>query len=491
MTQHRPPTQLDRWSLAEAADLPLALEEERYSPDREKDLALAREEIARVADPAASEDTNDRAALHAWIRRWQSKGSGHTPGEWLVDVLKNAGRIALGAGILLGLVSASDRLFFTPPEPLNVFFLIGVFVLAPLLLTATLLLTAALRRPGAGNFLQHIFLAAARKVTRGAHPWHRQGEEELRANPTWSTIAKSLGRNSTLLQAPMLGVTQKLALGFGIGLLIMLQLRVSFWELAFGWQTTLTAPGEVWHLFTRAIAAPWSWFWPEGSPTLEQINATRYSKLPGAPHIDPAASRAWWPFLFATIFVWSVLVRVGILAVLRGLQNRRLAAFDPLTPDAQLLARRLRPHWSASVNGGAHAAIEESSTASSLRDKAQGAWFAFVADETDATMPRAEDVPAMFGVTPQQAFKFAFDDSEDGKTVAALAALRGAAASVLVLVPVSRDPIDEVHDTLGAIASASRGATLVLCGPTERLAVWKRKLGEWGLGIGVEYIRKP
>src|SRR5687767_4921010 len=128
MTNHRPPNQKDRWSLAEAVDLPLALEEERYASDREKDLAAAREEVAQAIDPGAPEDVNDRRALHAWLQRWQRKATGDTPGEWLGDVLRNAGRIAMVAGVLFGLMAASDRLFFVAPEPLNVFFLIGVFV---------------------------------------------------------------------------------------------------------------------------------------------------------------------------------------------------------------------------------------------------------------------------------------------------------------------------------------------------------------------------
>ena len=65
--------------------------------------------------------------------------------------------------------------------------------------------------------------------------------------------------------------------------------------------------------------------------------------------------------------------------------------------------------------------------------------------------------------------------------------------SVLVLIPVSRDPIDEVSDTLKAIRAAAegRGATLVLCGARDRLALWTKRLDAWGTGLNAEYIPKP
>jgi hypothetical protein len=486
----RSPTEHDPWSLAEAVDLPLALEEERFSPEREKNRARDREEIAREVGHSGKEGVNDQAVLRAWLRRWRRKAAGDTPGEWIEDVLRNAGRIAMAAGLLLGLAAASDRLFFTAPEPLNVFFLVGVFVLLPLLVSATLLLTVALRKPGQGNFLQQFFVFVARKLTRAGHAW--SAGDSLRPDASWKTITNSLGKNRELLQAPVLAVSQKLALGFGIGLLIMLQLRVSFWELAFGWQTTLTAPGDLWHLVTRAIAAPWSWFWPEGSPSIEQINATRYSRLPGAAPIDAGASRAWWPFLFATILVWSVLLRGAVLGGLRVLQRRRLRAFDPLSPDAQLLVRRLRPHWSVNGADAPMSVPGAAATSAMQRPFQQGAWIALVADEPDATMPRGEDVPRLLGVTPEKTIPFQFDDSAGEKTLAALEQLQESAGPALILVPVSRDPIDEVCDTLRAIATAGRaGGTLVLCGAPDRLALWKRKLDGWGIGLTAEYLPRP
>jgi hypothetical protein len=491
MMKLRPLLQHDPWSLAEAVDLPLALEDERFSPNREGDLAAAREELGGEMNSADPAENRDVMMLRAWLQRWQRKAKENTPGEWIEDVLRNAGRIALVAGVLFGLGTASDRLFFSGGEPLNVFFLVGVFVLLPLLLSATLFLTVALRPPDRGNALQQFFIFIARKLTRAASDW--SARDSLRADPSWSTITKSLGKNRDLLQTPILSVTQKLALGFGIGLLIMLQLRVSFWELAFGWQTTLTAPGDFWHLFTRVISAPWSWFWPEGAPTIEQINATRYSRLPGAPPIDPFASRAWWPFLFATILVWSVFLRTAVLAGLRLLQKRRLRAFDPMSPDAQLLVRRLRPHWGIAAGDTQVAEAPGAPDSAAPLTTSTGAWIALVADESDATMPLPEDLPQMLGIAPPRALSFQFDDSLGAGTLAALEEIRGGTASVLVLVPVSRDPIDEVSDTLRAIGTAAngRGATLVLCGARDRLALWKRKLDTWATGLSAEYIPKP
>jgi hypothetical protein len=164
-----------------------------------------------------------------------------------------------------------------------------------------------------------------------------------------------------------------------------------------------------------------------------------------------------------------------------------------MSTDAQLLVLRLRPHWGIATG---HAQVAEAPGApdSALpRATSAGAWIALVADERDATMPFPEDLPQMLGIAPPRALSFQFDDSLGAGTLAALAEIRGGTASVLVLVPVSRDPIDEVSDTLRAIGTAAngRGATLVLCGARDRLALWKRKLDTWATGLSAEYIPKP
>lgn len=474
-----------RWSLADAIDLPIALEEERLAPASAEELAQARAEIEREVPARAGGQPRDGALLRAWIHRWRRAARGATPGIHVEEVLRNAGTLALFSGALLGFASASDRLFFTGHEPLNVFALIGVFVFLPLALSALLLLTSALRPPGRGNLLQQFFLFLARKITR--HAASPDDADPLRPGASWASLSRALGQQSVLLQAPVLAITQKLALGFGIGLLLMLQLRVSFWELAFGWQTTLAAPGEWWHALTRIIAAPWSWFWADGAPTIEQINATRFSRLEGATPIDPAASRGWWPFLAATILVWSVMLRAGVLLLLRSVQARRLRAYAPQTADALLLLRRLSPSWT-SKGPVASAAVEMEGMGASVPVVDGREWMALIADEPDAAMPQLRDLPELVGVQPQKAVPFRFDDSLSEITTAAIGEVKAVAAPVLVMVPASRDPIDEVNDTLRAIRASAPAVTLILRGSPQRLGVWRRKLDAWDLDVNPRYI---
>src|SRR4051812_26349972 len=117
MANSPPPNPTEPWSLREALDLPIALDEERHPPNRESELAAAREAIAAmpgVREPPSS----DAQVLRAWLRRWRNGFETATPGAHIEAVLRNAGRIGLGTGILLGLIAASDRLFFTGGEPL-------------------------------------------------------------------------------------------------------------------------------------------------------------------------------------------------------------------------------------------------------------------------------------------------------------------------------------------------------------------------------------
>lgn len=489
MAQSHSATEDDRWSLAEAVDLPIALEEERTSPGRTKDLAAARSEL--FVEGAG--DRSHAEIIRAWLRRWQDKTGTCTPGRQLEDTLGNAGWLALIAGVIAGLATASDRLFFTGPEPLNVFAFIGVLVFAPLALSAILILTISLRNPGQGTALHHFFLFLGRKLVALRDRWTEHRQEPWGARASWNGITRSLGRNAELLQAPVLAITQKLALGFGIGLLIMLHLRVSFWELAFGWQSTLTAPESAWHTVTTIVASPWSWFWPEGAPTVSQIVATRYSRLVGATPIDPAMSRAWWPFLAATIIFWSIFARGVVLIGLRVAQNRRLRRFNPTIPDAELLLRRLLPGWSSESSSAADTEEAGNGAASVAQRAVPGTWHALIADEPDPAMPQEDDLQSLLGMTVDRVWPFQFDDSLAQSTHDALEAARVAGASLVVIVPASRDPIGEVSDTLRAVekAVAGRGGLIVLRGASDRLALWKRKLGSWHITLPVEYLPVP
>jgi hypothetical protein len=483
------PTRSDRWSVGEIVDLPIVLEEERFAPNRDKELLSAREALTREFGNLS--EVENQTVLRAWLARWRKRSSGNAMGARVEDTLLYAGRIAGISGFLLGLAAASDRLFFTGPEPLNVFALLGVFVLLPLVLSIFVFATFGFRQDALGGVVHQLFLRIARAIARWKHATDAAPATAFRADDSWPALRKSLGRNGTLLQLSILSITQKFAFAFGLGLLVMLQLRVSFWELAFGWQTTLTAPGEVWHAVVRVIAAPWSWFWPEGCPTLEQINATRYSRLDGAARIDPAASRAWWPFLAASILVWSVLLRGLILLIFRWLQRKRLTAFDPETPDAHLLLRRLMPSWSSTATASPPQSPEPASAGpAKVSTKTGSPWVALTPDEPDPSVPSTKDLEQLLGVSIGKEIPYQFDDSLSDLTAAAFREVRSGTAAIAVLLPSSRDPIDEVCDTLKAVEESANGKTciLILRGGRDRLGLWKQKLGLWQIDLPVEYV---
>jgi hypothetical protein len=156
--------------------------------------------------------------------------------------------------------------------------------------------------------------------------------------------------------------------------------------------------------------------------------------------------------------------------------------------------RRLSPSWSTSAPAAAPTATEEPLR---RRDPAvsvgASAWFVLMPEEADQTIPPREDLEQFLGAGIQREVAFEFDDSLGERTVAALAEIRDHEAPVAILLPTTRDPIDEVCDTLKGIEEAvgNRTSLIVLRGTPERLALWKHKLGIWGIGLPVEYIALP
>ena len=134
-------------------DLPIALDEERFAPNRDKELQSARDALARELGDLSQ--IPERTVLRTWLTRWRERFSGNTMGNRVEDTILYAGRIAGVSGLLLGLAAASDKLFFTGPEPLNVFALLGVFVLLPLVVSVVLFITFRYRQDALGGVVHH------------------------------------------------------------------------------------------------------------------------------------------------------------------------------------------------------------------------------------------------------------------------------------------------------------------------------------------------
>jgi len=117
-------------------------------------------------------------------------------------------------------------------------------------------------------------------------------------------------------------LTQRFGLSFNIGALATCLYLITFSDLAFAWNTTLEINNKTFHTITRTISAPWSALAPNGVPSLELVEQSRYFQLDDK-YIDSQADNGipkaivvgrWWLFLILSLVVYGFIPRAIIYA---------------------------------------------------------------------------------------------------------------------------------------------------------------------------------
>jgi hypothetical protein len=281
-------------------------------------------------------------------------------------------------------------------------------------------------------------------------------------------------------------------ISYGLAALAATLVFVVFTDLAFGWSTTLDVAPERVHRLVAALAWPWAAIWPEASPSLELVEATRHFRVAEAARATGAAGGpsplvygAWWPFLVMAIACYAILPRLATLPLLGLWLGRESERVLRLMPGALELVESLSTPWVESGGEGCAGPVgramggmvPEVELAGFLaRDGGAGSAFAVVwAEALDEAALRASLGVALRVVPAGGRRRF----EEDAEAVRAAA---GAGGAMLVAVHGHEPPVLEQLDFLAALrraAGAERALAVVLVGGGDRdLETWRRKLVE-------------
>ena len=258
-------------------------------------------------------------------------------------------------GCVTGVSLAYSFLAYHGNRPINVTMFIVLFILSQvllILLTLILLVRKAFGTKKSENFFHNsIIHTLISSLLFNVLP-------KILKKTGWSIFKKSLDTleyTSSLIRAknreyrdfffwPIFILTSVFALSFSTGALGGTFFRVIVSDMAFGWQSTLTASSDRVYDLVSFIALPWSWFVPESlaHPSLEQIQGSRIILKDGISVLATQDLVSWWPFICMGILFYAVIPRgffiiTGILA-----QKHILHHFNFKRPRFKLLIVRMK-----------------------------------------------------------------------------------------------------------------------------------------------------
>ncbi len=322
----------------------------------ELDSRRSRQELAhrdaRIARQIDAGRLEGAALYRAWLREARDPAAA-SPGVKFEQLRKLVAALLTVIGFLVGFGAMGGWLSMLDRQPINVIYLWSVLVGLQLLLLAGLVLAIAPERwarrlPGVEG-LQMLARGLARALPT-LTGWLAMrllpaGRGE-RLGDHYGRLRKLDWQYGRIRFWLLLGLTQLFAVAFNLGLLTAFVLVAMLSDPALGWRSALLDPQHV-HAAARVIALPWSWFWSEAVPLLEQVEATRYWRLEqryllAAPTVGTGVWAAWWPFMVASLVTYGLLPRLAFWLLARWRLNRALAGVDFGHADYQRLRERLK-----------------------------------------------------------------------------------------------------------------------------------------------------
>ena len=256
--------------------------------------------------------------------------------------------------IVIGFISGFSYVFsfllYTGKHPINVFYFLSCVVFVPWIfffLSIILRSCNLIKDVGSwssylllrifskylGQFQNKIYKLANQKSVLDIHILIKQ-------ILTKTQKYKKIFSNYTLFKL------QFLAIAFGIGSLSAFLIKICFFDLAFGWQTTLDVDPYFIEKIVKVFAWPWSWFLPAdiSYPDVKEIEGSKIILKNGIKFLKSNDLSSWWPFLAMSIATYNIFLRFIVLLIAKWNFNRQIKKIDFSSPIyQQIISRMLTP----------------------------------------------------------------------------------------------------------------------------------------------------
>lgn len=288
---------------------------------RRRDRAIY---IATGLDATAEPATRALAGhwLHARRREYQQQQL-PLPGQIWQETTSLSAVLLFLFSLLVGSGLAASFLRYDGSTPVNVSGFFAIFILVQLLLFMLNLGLFGYRSLRRGkNPKSVLYTLLTRALARLFTALFKRSQKHLAATRRLDLQAASGSLQQlrqiygNLLLWPAFILLQLAGSGFNLGVLLTLLAKVSFTDIAFGWQSTLPLTDLFLAELVRWIALPWVWLLPPewAYPGLEQIIGSKIVLIEGNWRLTSTGLTSWWPFLLCGVLIYGLLPRLLLLS---------------------------------------------------------------------------------------------------------------------------------------------------------------------------------
>lgn len=327
LNQIAPPSMKPSFTLPDILDLEFLFKRDEPHLEQGNDTELRRRDraiyIATGLDATAEPATRELAGywLHARRQEYQRQQL-PMPGQIWQETATFSAALFFLLSLLIGSGMAASFLRYDGTTPVNVSGFFALFILVQLLLlfiNLVLLGYRSLRRINAPKsvlyaLLVHVLSKFFTSLFKRSQK-HLTTSRRLDLRAVSGSLRQLRHLHGNLLLWSAFILLQLAGSGFNLGVLLTLLAKISFTDIAFGWQSTLPLTDAFLAELVRLIALPWSWLLPQdwAYPGIEQIIGSKIVLIEGNLRLTSAGLTSWWPFLVGGILVYGLLPRLLLL----------------------------------------------------------------------------------------------------------------------------------------------------------------------------------
>ena len=464
-----------RWTVGDVIDFEEAEQKTLSSQDAESVLREDGKTLSRTFAEQGFSGVPRVALCHAWLSLARSRDS-QLFGSGIDRVFSVLTSTSWVMGIVLGCLAVPAYLAYKGEKPINVMVVFFGLIVLPWVITGGSLYFSVWLRGSSSK--GSVGAGIAFLVSRLSPEWRA----------SWSDLRRILRehgkRIASISSGLFFGFTQQVACGFGVGALLSILFHVTVFDLAFGWESTLSIGAEFMCFFANVISAPWAWLWTASVPSLEQVRESRFSYLAGMEAASVNATRSWWPFIVGSLMFYVVIPRFLLVVYASWKTSRRLSTLDFTRTQDIALIRRLSGPLFQTKESSRTGFLGEAAEIQSPTFAENGSWNLLLGEgilqSEDSVRGKVE--AALYGKIKRVA-NVEVDYADGNEEV--LQSLLQSEDGVVVAMPADINPVDAIAATLQSFsdASHSKDKVIILFGPEQRQNLWRRWLREKQLGF--------